>query len=62
MSWWQLLFSPVLLGALLRLAPGNLGILFFGWLPLTLVLQPLGTLLLRRGRYPRTGAASSGRP
>lgn len=26
-------------------------------LPLTLVLQPLGTLLLRRGLYLRTGAA-----
>ncbi|MFC1409466.1 hypothetical protein ACEZCY_09750 [Streptacidiphilus sp. N1-12] len=55
-SWWQLLLLPVLL---YRLAPflGGYASLLFGWLPFALLLQPLGTLLLRRTEFLLTGAA-----
>ncbi|MHA6760960.1 hypothetical protein [Streptacidiphilus sp. PAMC 29251] len=55
-SWWQLLLLPVLLFGLARFLGGDASLLF-GWVPLALLLQPLGTLLLRRTRFLMTGAA-----
>ena len=54
-SWWQLLLLPVLVIGLARFL-GDASLLF-GWLPLALLLQPLGTLLLRRTQFLMTGAA-----
>jgi hypothetical protein len=53
-SWWQVLFLPMTLEALAwRLRDDSP--LLHGWL-FILLLQPLGTLLLRRTRFLLTGA------
>ena len=54
-GWWQLPLLPVLVIGLARFL-GDASLLF-GWLPLALLLQPLGTLLLRRTQFLLTGAA-----
>jgi hypothetical protein len=55
-SWWQLLLLPVLLFGLAQFLGADAPLLF-GWLPLALLLQPLGTLLLRRTQFLLAGAA-----